>query len=76
MTVLPVPVRVSSQSSLAPNVASVTLVANDKGDYEMIPGTVHKFPGICLTAEENPGKPKLGDRELINACCPWNHGLR
>ena len=28
----------------------------------MIPGAVHRFPGIYLTAEENPGKPQFGDR--------------
>ena len=31
-------------------------VANDKGDSEMILGAVHRSPGICLTAEENPQK--------------------
>jgi hypothetical protein len=25
-------------------------------------GAVHKSPGIYLSAEENPGKPQLGDR--------------
>ena len=40
---------------------SVASVANDKGDYEMIPGAVHRL--ICLTAEETPGKPQLGDLE-------------
>ena len=35
---------------------------NDKGDNEMIPGAVLRSPDICLAAEENPGKPKLGDR--------------
>ena len=44
-----------------PRVASVTLVANDKGDNEMILGAVFRSPGICLTAEENPRKPQLGD---------------
>ena len=47
------PVRVPSQMPLAPSVASVTSVANDKGDNEMILGAVHRSPGICLTAEEN-----------------------
>ena len=28
----------------------------------MIPGAVHRSPDIYLTAEENPGKPQLGDR--------------
>ena len=37
------------------------LVANDMGDNEMIPEAVHRSPGICLTAEKNPGKPQLGD---------------
>ena len=55
----PAPVRVPSQRVLAPSVASVTSVANDKGDNEMILGAVHKSPGICLTAEENPRKLML-----------------
>ena len=46
------PVRVPSQRPLAQRVASVTSVANDKGDNEMILGAVHRSPGICLTAEE------------------------
>ena len=29
---------------------------------EIISGAVHRSPGICLTGEENPGKPQLGDR--------------
>ena len=41
---------------------SVTSVANDKGDNEMILGAVLRSPGIYLAAEENPGKPQLGDR--------------
>ena len=51
------PLRVPSQRTLAPSVTSVTSVANNN-----IPGTVHRSPGICLTIEENPGKPQLGDR--------------
>jgi hypothetical protein len=27
----------------------------------MILGAVHRSPGICLTAEENPRKSQLGD---------------
>ena len=50
VAVPPAPVRVPSQRPLAPNVAPVTSVANDKGD----PGAVHKSPGVCLTAEGNP----------------------
>ena len=53
-------VRVPSQRPLAPNVASVTSVADDKGDNEMILGAVHRSPGICLTAEENLRKLQLG----------------
>ena len=49
--------------SLAPSVASVTSVSNDKGDNETILGAVHRSPGICLTAEENARKPQLGDVE-------------
>ena len=55
----PAPVRVPSQSPLAPSVASVTSVANDKGDNEMILEAVNRSPSICLTAEENPRKPQL-----------------
>ena len=41
VAVPPAPVRVPSQMPLAPSVTSVTSVANDKGDNEMIPGGVH-----------------------------------
>ena len=68
MAVPPPPVRVPSQRSLVPNVTSVTSVANDKGDYEMIPRSVNRSPGICHTVEENPGKPQLGDRLMKGLC--------
>ena len=64
----PVPVRVPSQRPITPSVASVTLVANDKGDNEIILWAVHRSPGICLTAEENPRKPQLGDRLMKELC--------
>jgi hypothetical protein len=32
----------------------------------MIPGAVHRSPVIYLRAEENPGKPQLGDRHPSN----------
>ena len=38
MAVLPAPFRVPSQTPLAPNIASVTSVANDKGENEMLLG--------------------------------------
>ena len=38
------------------------LMANDKGDNEMIPEAVRTSPGIYLIAEEKPGKPQLGGR--------------
>ena len=47
---------------------SVTSVANDKGINGMILGAVHRSPRICLTAEENPRKPRLGDRPLKGLC--------
>ena len=68
VAVPPAPVRVPSQRQLAPSVASVTSVANENGDNEMILGAVHRFPGICLTAEENPRKPQLGDRTMKGLC--------
>ena len=52
MTVPPASVRVPSQRPLAPSVASVTSVANDKEDNEMIEGAVHRSAGICGTASE------------------------
>ena len=69
VAVSPAPVRVPSQRSLAPSVASVTSVANDKDDNEMILGAVHRSPGICLTAEENLRKPQLGDRLMKGLSC-------
>ena len=60
MAVPPAHVRVPSQRPLALSVMSETFVANDKGD-KMKLGAVHRFPGIYLTTEENPGKPQLGD---------------
>ena len=68
VAVPPAPVRVPSQRPLAPSVSSVKSVANDKGDNEMILGAVHRSPGICLTAEENPRKPQLGDRLMKRLC--------
>jgi hypothetical protein len=64
----PAQVRVPSQRPLAPRITPVTLAANDKDDNEMIPGAVQRSPGICLTAEENPGKPQLGDRLTKGLC--------
>ena len=65
MAVPPTHVRVPSQRPLAPSVASVTSVANDKGDNEMILGAVHRSPGICLTIKEAP--PILD----ILCLCSW-----
>ena len=58
VAVPPAPVPVPSQRPLAPNVASVTSVAN-----EMIPGAEH-----LPFAEEIPGKPQLGDRLMKGLC--------
>ena len=57
----------SQPRPLAPSVASVRSVSNDMVDNEMILGAVHRSPVICLTAEENPRKPLLGnsDREAM-----------
>ena len=55
VAVPPAPLRVPSQRPLAPRVTSVTMIANDKRDNEIILGAVHRSPGIC------PRKPQLGD---------------
>ena len=68
MEVAPAPVWVPSQRPLAPNVTSVTSVANDKGDNEMIPGAMLRSPGICLIAEENPRKPQLRGSLMKGLC--------
>ena len=44
VAVPPAPVRVPSQRPLAPSVASVTSVANDEDDNEMVLGAVHRSP--------------------------------
>ena len=75
MAVPAAPVRVPSQRPLAPSVASVMSVANDKGDKALILGAVHRSPGIYLTAEENPRKPQLGDRLMIRVIMKWSWGL-
>ena len=62
VAVPPAPVLIPSQRPISPSVPSVTSVANDKDDNETILRTVHRSPGICLTAKENPIKPQLGDR--------------
>ena len=59
VAVPPALVRVPSQRPHAPIVASVTSVANDKGDNEMILAAVHRSPDICLTTDEYPRKPQL-----------------
>ena len=68
MAVPPASVRVPSQRLLAQNVASVMSVANDKGDNKMIPGAVHRSPGICFIAGENHGKSQLRDRLMKGLC--------
>ena len=57
VVVPPAPVRVPSQRPLIPSVASVTSVANDKGDNEMILRTGHRSP-------YNRGKPFLQMRSV------------
>ena len=50
VAVPPAPVRVLIQRPLAPSVASLTSVANDKGDSR----GCAQISCICLTAVENP----------------------
>ena len=54
MTVPSDPIRLPRQRPLDPSVTSVTSVAVDKGDNEMIPDAVHRSPGVSLMAEANP----------------------
>ena len=70
----PAPVRVSSQRPLAPSVTSAPSVANDKGDNEMIPGAMHRIPGICIKTEENAGKPQP-EEGLMKGLCDQSSSL-
>ena len=54
VTVLPAPVRVPSQMSLAPTVTSVTSVANDKGDNEKILGLYTDLLAFALKLRKTP----------------------
>jgi hypothetical protein len=65
---LPAPIRVLSNRLLVSSVTSVTSVAKDKGDNEMILEAVHRSSGICLRAEENRRKLQLGDRLMKELC--------
>ena len=65
MAVPPAPVRAPRKRPLVP---SVTTVTNDNSNNYMNPGYVHESPGISLTAEENPGKPQLGNRLKKGLC--------
>ena len=64
----PATVQVPRQRPLAPSVASITSVANDEGDNEMILEAVHRSPGICLTVEKTPRKSQLGERLMKGLC--------
>ena len=33
----------------------------DNGNTEVKTGPAHRYSGICLIAEKNPGKPQVGD---------------
>ena len=68
VAVPPAPVRVPGQRPLAACVTSVTSDANDNVNNEMIPGAVNRSPGICLIAEEKPGKPQLGYSLMKGLC--------
>ena len=37
-------------------------------DNKNIPGAVYRSPAQSLTAEENPIKPQLGDRQMKGLC--------
>ena len=45
-----------------PRVSRQSRVSDDKGDSEVKPVVVHRYPENCLTAEKSPEKSELGDR--------------
>ena len=62
VAVPPAPVRVPSQRSLVPSVASVTSVVNDKGDNEIILGAVQRSPAL------QPRKTSARRRQMKGLC--------
>ena len=58
MAVPPAPVQVPSQRPLAPSVASVTSVANGKGDNEMILGAVYT-DALCFLQHREYDSKKI-----------------
>ena len=54
VAVPPAAIRVLANGHLPRVSRQSYLLANDKGDNEMILGAVYRSPGIYLTAEENP----------------------
>ena len=46
------------------------LSTNGNGDSEIIPGAIQRSQDIFVTAEENSGKPQLGDRRW-RLCLKW-----
>ena len=59
----PARVRIPSPEHFS-QAPSQSRLSTDDRDNEMIPGTVHKSPGIGPTAEGNPGKPQIGDQRM------------
>ena len=54
VAVPPAPIRVPSHRPLVPGVASVTSVANDKGDNKMILGLCTDILAFALQPRETP----------------------
>ena len=72
MVVQQAPIRVPSQETTCPSVVSITSVTNVKGDDKRILGAVHRSLGICLMAEESPGKAQL----TVHEGCATSHHLK
>ena len=73
MVVPPAPVQVPSQRPLAPSVASVTSVANDKGDNEMIPGLCTDLLAFALQLSKTPEnlRRKFDEGTVRRHCLKW-----
>ena len=64
MAVPPAPVRVPSEKPLALSVASVTLVANDKGDNEMILGVCTDLLAFALQPRKTSARRQADERAV------------
>ena len=73
MAAPPVPAQIPSQTPLAPCVASVTLVADVKGDNEMIQGLYTDLLKFALELRKTPENLSQESRRRLRDHVKWDH---